>query len=138
MNFLKKIYSVEEQSKSFNQEDIALLAFMAVMCAPDIVVGFFKRHYAYYVPRYNCDLEIAKSIFEKNGVKVRVHFSHIYTSKGQDVLRLNYKCSKNYNYDRMFFKKISKEHGRLIPVEEDDRLGQKVAELRQNNFSKQK
>ena len=90
-------------------QDIALLAFMCKLCKPQIVKPWLKiffQRYAYYVPRNNDDLDLAKHLFERNGVNVSVYFSHIMGGAGQNVLRLNYGKSKNYEHDKDFFEKI--------------------------------
>ena len=87
-------------------EDIVLLAAMCKLCRPKIVKGrFITREYAYFVPEDKC-IDIAKDLFAKNGIDMQIYFSYILGGAGRNVLRMNYKDSKNYNRDRDIFEKI--------------------------------
>lgn len=73
------------------EKDVALLAVMCRMCRPVTVRKYILAHiYAYYIPQLESDIYIAQKIFEKNGIRMDVHFSHIIDNVGQNVLRTDY------------------------------------------------
>jgi hypothetical protein len=133
MNF-KKFFNKQTVSKqtTFNEEDIALLAFMCYFCAPDVTKkGFCLKHYAYYIPDKDKDLDIAKDLFETNGVNMQIHYSFIKGRHGQYVLRMRYKNKKDYNLYKGVFTEIVKksdyftsEEGKASEAQMSQRLEQ--------------
>lgn len=110
MNFIKilktKLFTktVKESSK---EDDIALLAYICQICEPCIIKqNFFVKYYAYYVPESDCYLDIAKDVFKQNDIKMQVHYSYILGGSGKNVLRMDYRKSKNFSKDMNFFNKI--------------------------------
>ena len=82
------------------EEDVALLGVMCRMCSPVVIRKHIFFHifdlYAYYVPQLESDIDIAKDIFARNGINMKIHYSHILGSEAQNVLRINYAfCSDN-------------------------------------------
>ena len=133
--FEKTIFS---DVKTMPAEDVALLGVMCRMCVP--VVN--KRHilvhpldlYAYYVPQLASDIDIAKEIFERNGIQMQIHYSHIVGREGQEVLRVNYAFATDKNKLVTEMNKIEQKYISLYTPgakEEKAKLWQQVIELRQ-------
>ena len=133
--FLKNIKKTKDQELVINAEDVAVLAYMCRVCAPCVVKrGLIPRRFAYYIPTEESDLQLAKDLFKKNGINMRVHFSHMASSKGQNALRMNYRYSKNYERDRDFFEQIKQKKRELFynsVHEEEEHLLQRTAQLRE-------
>lgn len=131
----KKQTKSDSQEPIFNDEDIAVLAYMCLVCVPCVVKhGFIPRRFAYYIPADKNNLDIAKDLFKKNGINVHVHFSYMASSKGQNALRMNYRSSKNYEQDRIFFKEIRQKKRELFYSsvhEEEELISQKIAQLKE-------
>ena len=134
---LKKFFKKQILPKQtmLSDEDITLLAFMCSFCAPDVTKhGICSKHYAYYATTSIYDLDIAKYLFERNGIKMQVHHSHIRSSKGQDVLRMRYK-NKNDYVNKDFFSEILNEYEYLLTDtgrKEEEKFAQKLEQLRAN------
>lgn len=139
MKFLKflKVWNKVANVCSLSESDIDLLAFMCRLCEPKITKdGFLTRHYAYYVPQDEEDLEIAKDIFAANGIPVREHLSGIlYGMAKQKVLRVDYGDVANKDKLKQEMKRIEKRCGVLMYKEENKKkiedLFYKVQELKQ-------
>lgn len=109
MNFLQKVKTdlqkivKHEKSESvfcMSQEDVEMLALMCIRCIPILKQRkfIFSKYYSYYVPASEKGLSVVKSMFEKNGIQMQVHYSRILSDAGQNVLRTNlaqYKNSKD-------------------------------------------
>jgi len=128
-------YISEQLDTRLRDEDIAILAFMCVFCKKDVIKkGLFPVHYAYYIPDQEQDLDVAKMLFEQNGINVRAHYSHIRLGRGQYALRMRYWCNKDYDKERNFFNDIIEKRKNLFcnnSKEEEAMLNQKVAVLRE-------
>lgn len=120
---------------SLSRTDITLLAAMCKYCRSQVVKkGFFNHVYAYYIPEYEEDLEIAKQIFEKNGIHMTEHVSHILTYEGEKVLRMDYSKVLNKEHIRKELQKISKKYNSLYAVgvgQERMKLQKQIQDLRQ-------
>ena len=128
--FLNK-KEVHEQT-TLNDEDITLLAFMCSFCAPDVTKkGVWSKHYAYYIPTKAEYLDIAKDLFEKNGIDVQLHYSFIMSKHGQDVLRMRYKGKKDYELYKGFFTGILRKSEHWSK-EEELKVAQQVQLLKEN------
>ena len=98
MNFFKFLKSRNSGAEigSLSDSDIETLTVMCRHCEPMFSKkGFIKRHYAYYVPQYEEDLEVVKNIFLKNGIPAQEYMSNIMGPVKQKVLRIDYRDVKN-------------------------------------------
>ncbi len=112
MKLLKK--TILSDIQLIPDEDIALLALMCNKCS--IITFrkiFLQTKYFYYVPQSESYLDIAKDIFNKNGINMEVHFSHIIDYEGRNVLRINYEnCINNHN----LYTNMSRIHNQSIAL----------------------
>lgn len=119
---------------SMSSEDIDLLAMMCTECRPvRLKRGLITNVYAYYIPSYEEYLPIAKSIFNKNGIKPHVHTSQMLNPEGQEVLRVNYKLCTDNNVLVDIMSKIQQRRNDLwMPncANERFRLNEKISELK--------
>ncbi len=93
--FLKSRNNCSEVA-SVSDADIETLAVMCRHCEPKFSKkGFITRNYAYYVPQYEEDLEMAKNIFVKNGIPAKEYMSNIMGSRKEKVLRIDYRDVKS-------------------------------------------
>ena len=134
--FEKPIYS---DVKTIPAEDVALLGVMCRLCVPLVNKRYIFAHpfnlYAYYVPQLASDINIAKDIFERNGIQMKVHYSHILGIEGQEVLRVNYAFATDKNKLVTEMNKIEQKYISLYTPEakeEKSKLWQQVIKLRQN------
>ena len=110
--------SKPEERVDFSREDIDLLAFMCSFCSPYVTKkGICLAHYAYYIPHKDNDLYLAQDLFEKNGIKMQVHYSFIRSRHGQDVLRMKYKNKKDSKLYKGIFTEIVRKSDYLLTEE---------------------
>ena len=121
---------------SIPDQDVAILAMMCNYCRADVRKhGLIDRHYGYYVPLYDEDLDIAKSIFARNGVYMEKHLSNILGRSAQTVLRVNYDFLLNKNNVRQEVEKVERKFKALYlsrDNEEKVQLNGHILHLRQN------
>lgn len=146
-NIKTKLQQVKDNRKvpvvsDIPQEDIYILSSMCMRCIPAVEVLKFKlfpMRYSYYVPTTETEADIAKSIFEKHGIQMEVHYSRILSYEGQNVLRTNlakYERTNQSKQVRNIMKAI--EDGNLFlysPQGQQKRqdLSLKISELQQQN-----
>ncbi len=125
--------------QTISDSDVALLAVMCRMCSPVVTKKHIFFHifdlYAYYVPQLESDINIAKDIFEKNGIMMNFHYSHIISREGQEVLRVNYATCSDKNKLVCEMTKIEQKYVSLYTPdskEEKAKLWEQVIKLRQN------
>ena len=123
--------------KTIPEGDIALLAIMCKMCAPEVkkanILG--KRFYAYYATQQESDIQIAQEIFVRNGINMSVHNSYIFGSYKEPVLRVNYAlCDNDYKLNQEMRKIEQKYYSLYTPdfKSEKAKLYQQLLELRQH------
>jgi len=87
-----------------HQEEVGLLAIMCTMFRPHVFRGhLFKKLYAYYVLNEDKDIEFARYLFGKNGVKTEKHESRIMgRDNKKTVLRMRYKNSMGHVQNQDF------------------------------------
>lgn len=116
------------------EEDVALLAMMCRMCRPVKVKKYLLTHvYAYYVPQSESDIDVAQEIFERNGIRMDVHFSHIIDNVGQNVLRADYMLCADKNKLLQELKKIEQKYYSLYASNKKDekvKLLQQISDLK--------
>lgn len=81
--------------KAMSEQDIELLAKICYLCEPCIRKKY--NDYVYYIPNEEKNFSTAKEIFSRNGMTACQHYSHIISSTGTDVLRIDYKWCANPN-----------------------------------------
>ena len=120
------------------EQDVALLGVMCRMCSPVTTRPHIFFHlfdlYAYYVPQFEGDINIAKEIFARNGIQMNIHSSHIFGQEKQNVLRINYALCNDKNKLVHEMSKIEKKYIALYKPElkeEKAKLWNRVIELRQ-------
>ena len=140
MNLLKKRSENVYQNEASVKEDIALLAFICIFCEPNVKKrGILGRHYAYYIPKETQDLSIAKDLFKRNGINMHVHYSHIKSKSGQDVLRMGYSRGKDYEKEKEFLYAIKQQQKDFFYgdySEQELSLQEKILKLREQQNKK--
>lgn len=136
---MKFLQSIKEKLKMpvvfIPEQDVAILAMMCDYCNPKIrKPGLIDSYYAYYVPQYPEDIDIVKSIFERNGIHMEKHLSHVFGKDVCTVLRVKLNRVWNKNVIRNEMKKIEQKHSVLYfyaKQQEKTRLQKQIVDLRQ-------
>ena len=125
-----------EEKVDFSKEDVALLASMCSFCSPYVIKRTIcVTHYAYYIPHRDNDLDLAKDLFERNGIRMQVHYSFIKSRQGQYVLRMKYKNKQDSKLYKRVFTEIVRESDYLLTEEgrvAEAQIAQRLAQVRES------
>lgn len=123
MKFLKQIKNkLKLPVVSIPDQDVALLAMMCDYCNSVVKKrGLINRYYGYYVPQHDEDIDVIKSIFERNGIHMETHLSHIFGAHAQLVLRVSYDFVWNGNKIKQEMEKIEREYNDLYLFKDSEK-----------------
>lgn len=136
----KTVKYTENRSVSWMpQEDIDMLASMCMMCVPVVKQRkfIFSKYYSYFVTSPETEINIAKSIFEKSGIHMHVHYSGIVSGEEREVLRTDFEKYESRDAKRimMIMEKIENNYIYLYSPQGKQKrqeLSRKLNELHQN------
>jgi len=113
---LKQKWRTAKMPVTFNEEDIKLLAAMSetYMTLGNMKInGLFL--YSYYKPRYESDIDLARHLFEKNGVNVKKYTGRaFYWDEKGTVLRVRFRRTDKGRQKVDFFVRIEDADADLL------------------------
>ena len=117
--FIKTVPETVSRNVTFSEDDIGVLAYMCLTCKPLYIAGLFgKNVYSYYIPYDKSNIDLAQSLFAKNGIKTEKHMTTMISSNGIPALRVQinpqYETDDVYRFmnavNEKFWYRTRKEH----------------------------